>query len=1067
MVMDIIEYNQFIKKYKVDILLVVATEVELNAAKKYLSSLIEDGNIYQIFKEDNTYYTGLFGLYSTVIVKTNNMGASSRGASIQTTESAINHFEPKLIIMPGIAFGKGDKKQKIGDILVSKYLLPYELQRLNHDGEIHFRSEHPPANAILLNRFTNLSGHSFKYSDKEINVSITPCALLTGEKLIDNIDYKKKLFSSHPEARGGEMEGLGVYSSADKHRKPWIVVKSICDWADGNKNSDTKKEDQKLAALSSLSYCHKVLMTKNIFHDLQVSEFKEETHNIKEIELDVDDLIHLEVSNRYHSLLNKYIPKEKERHTRYTYYSYKKKNNIEGFLFLGRDIRITKLLEHFKTNNELPDTLIVCMPRNAVYKIKSLKEAIGKLIGNNIVEEVYYLDEFIKVATALKKSSSSDSFHTQNFIDQELFSVSFDSSSDNKKYEISIGHGIEYFSKFLDNAVSHPVSVLFGSAGVGKSTFCDKLEEKLIATTEKYVLKISGEEIINNIDDNDNFQVDSLVDLFEFYKKLKINSAFDIDTLDFELNYISGNIIVIIDGLDEISSVMADRFHFQNFFMSLNTLDQRFHSSNIMITTRDESIEKYIHFHNIDLFQLKGFKEKDVAKFIEKRFPNDKARVSRFYSTLQAVSLEFEDRIAPLFVELICDGIEREDLSQEDTDKSEDKRLGNNYLKIENTFDRILLTLLNRDIQKQSLNMTMDQMVELIFEIMLVNTNVLPIEELELLLSQYTPESSNSTEKYKKNPLFIIDHNKKIVKIKYEAVVDLFRYRYIQFALENKIFNKIYKPYNILRECYQGSGTLFNELISNLHLERDKIEDVFSFFISKIILELNTDDTQVYTEYYKRSISGLLYLALTLSPDIKNAHDRMVFIKQLYKSNDVIKHLYIYGKFFPLDFKDISIFKSEFSAYYSLKDCLFPEQFKKPIFHDTYFKNTSMPENKKLNEDYFEGCVCDETIRNAFENFKVTTSDKTDSIRKDFQNITAKLFNGKKSLNILKQSYTLKTNVTYETFLSNLLKVDYVEFDGQHYGIKKEHSSHAFKLINNKSIPATLTPLYNKFVKLF
>jgi hypothetical protein len=43
------------------------------------------------------------------------------------------------------------------------------------------------------------------------------------------------------------MEGAGLYVSSAEHKLDWIVVKAICDWADGNKGVD-KQERQRTAA---------------------------------------------------------------------------------------------------------------------------------------------------------------------------------------------------------------------------------------------------------------------------------------------------------------------------------------------------------------------------------------------------------------------------------------------------------------------------------------------------------------------------------------------------------------------------------------------------------------------------------------------------------------------------------------------------------------------------------------------------------------------------------------------------------------------------------------------------
>ncbi len=43
------------------------------------------------------------------------------------------------------------------------------------------------------------------------------------------------------------MEGMGLYDAASEKHVDWILIKAICDWADGNKGRN-KDENQQLAA---------------------------------------------------------------------------------------------------------------------------------------------------------------------------------------------------------------------------------------------------------------------------------------------------------------------------------------------------------------------------------------------------------------------------------------------------------------------------------------------------------------------------------------------------------------------------------------------------------------------------------------------------------------------------------------------------------------------------------------------------------------------------------------------------------------------------------------------------
>jgi len=77
--------------------------------------------------------------------------------------------------------------------------------------------------------------------------------ILTGEKLVDNLDYRTQLLKFEPEAVGGEMEAAGVYVASHDSKVDWIVIKAICDWGDGQK-AKNKEARQKKAARSAAEF---------------------------------------------------------------------------------------------------------------------------------------------------------------------------------------------------------------------------------------------------------------------------------------------------------------------------------------------------------------------------------------------------------------------------------------------------------------------------------------------------------------------------------------------------------------------------------------------------------------------------------------------------------------------------------------------------------------------------------------------------------------------------------------------------------------------------------------------
>ena len=178
--------------------------------------------------------------------------------------NAINLWKPKAVIMVGIAFGVDDEKQNIGDVLVSSYIIPYEFSKI-YPNEISFRSPMPNANTLLLNRANSIRNWDYKIEGHPVKVYSGP--ILTGEKLIDNKKFRDDLVKVYRNTIGGEMESAGVFAAADNSNTPWLIIKSICDFADGNKGKN-KELNQEIAIKTSVSFTRHYLSNGYAFNEL-------------------------------------------------------------------------------------------------------------------------------------------------------------------------------------------------------------------------------------------------------------------------------------------------------------------------------------------------------------------------------------------------------------------------------------------------------------------------------------------------------------------------------------------------------------------------------------------------------------------------------------------------------------------------------------------------------------------------------------------------------------------------------------------------------------------------------
>lgn len=245
---------------------IVLFTVNSNESHALLDAFVGKGQSAQQVVKDRLIYNDM-GIHGgcRIVHMVCEMGAGGIGASQQRTGQAIGHWQPKAVIAVGIAFGLDETKQQIGDVLVSTQIQDYELGRVNENGTLTPRGDKPSSANILLNRFrqTDINENRRTKDWPKVQFGL----ILSGQKLVDNLDYRESLKALFTDAIGGEMEAVGLYVSASPAKVDWIVVKAICDWGH-NKNQANKDVWQKLAAKNAARVLKAVLDVGELYDDV-------------------------------------------------------------------------------------------------------------------------------------------------------------------------------------------------------------------------------------------------------------------------------------------------------------------------------------------------------------------------------------------------------------------------------------------------------------------------------------------------------------------------------------------------------------------------------------------------------------------------------------------------------------------------------------------------------------------------------------------------------------------------------------------------------------------------------
>ena len=221
-----------------DLLIVTVTRLEARAVLTAFEGAT--GQKAQAVSIGDRVYRDLGSLNGTrAFLALSEMGAMGLGASLQAISKGIAALHPRAVIMVGIAFGMNESKQALGDILVARQLMLYEAQRVG-SAQLVARGDRVHGSSWLINYLTSAE---LDWTGATVRFGL----MLTGEKLVDNLDYREGLKRLEGEAIGGEMEGAGLYVACQDAKVDWVLVKAICDWADGNKAQDKDARQERAA----------------------------------------------------------------------------------------------------------------------------------------------------------------------------------------------------------------------------------------------------------------------------------------------------------------------------------------------------------------------------------------------------------------------------------------------------------------------------------------------------------------------------------------------------------------------------------------------------------------------------------------------------------------------------------------------------------------------------------------------------------------------------------------------------------------------------------------------------
>lgn len=246
-----IKYNS---SKPVDAVLQIAVPDEKKRVYQFLGLSEEDDKYlkaYSLSYQETTYQKMHIVVVSQVF-----MGMAE---AARTTTAAILAFRPKLVMMAGICAGK-EGETKLGDLIIANDVFDYSTGKLFQDALEH-RPPHRPIDVSLASFVNNtLVNHSETifakinekfHGDPPSGCKIHFASMGSGPWVVDTPQIFEDI-RSHIVGNciALDMEAYAVAMAAAQMNVPWIIAKSVQDYANGEK-SKTETKFRAYAAFSS------------------------------------------------------------------------------------------------------------------------------------------------------------------------------------------------------------------------------------------------------------------------------------------------------------------------------------------------------------------------------------------------------------------------------------------------------------------------------------------------------------------------------------------------------------------------------------------------------------------------------------------------------------------------------------------------------------------------------------------------------------------------------------------------------------------------------------------------
>ena len=714
-----------------------------------------------------------------------------------------------------------------------------------------------------------------------------------------------------------------------------------------------------------------------------------------------------------------------------------KSPSVDYYLFIFDNVILKPTIQRFC---ELLRKYKINISRLTILRArKGERGYINKLISENgfrfPIDEITFSDYIWDYCIEDEAKVPSRIYKQKFFIDQPLLSID--------EEPISKGPAFEFLKKELSQESQTSAKLIIAPGGTGKTTLCQYIASEYQNPDSAISVFIQSEELRENGQANgySNNKIESVYDLYELYSQVTSadgNSLLIYDKATFEVALITGRLVLVIDGMDEIISLFPETFNLDLFLNSIEELNRQLASCKIVITSRNDVfdlnlMEKYEH---LDKFQLLGFDEPACETYLKRRFrnlPKSESLKNKVLSNVKPLLHSDEkQRILPFVVDLLSS------LAEDSTDEDVSIELsfsGKNYESNEDITDYLVYSVLRREWQRQKIEIPVEDVLDIFLEISAGHKEHFLKSDFEEVVSIFSSGSSEELFiKMLRNPLLIVDGD--LCRFKYDFISDYFKSLYIINSINSKSFNSEFIKL-IARNSY-GENEIMASVSKYYSNKNESLFENRKYIISSIKENISPIDVMSKNDSSFRAIAFLVKLSYESNNGGGSKEQFRMLLVKLFGSDSEFKNLAIYGDQVALDLVGIKISDSRFVGYKNFSKSKFESTLVSNSFFDSCFNDSP---SKTFTNGEFSSCRLGD-----LESVMIGAEEKSEKerglIESELRNFLLSFFYrgsfSDKKIEYVKMSSRIKS--INRAFFNRLVKEDIIK-------VKVEKSSGTFYVV--------------------